>query len=91
MSQRKALETTITAGQGTLGDRHAALVELCRVLADQMDAAGDAGPSGRVVASYLSALKDLGRALGNAAPRSAGGKLASLQDQARKRRDRAAR
>ena len=87
MSQREALETTIAAGQGTLGDRHAALVELCRVLADQMDdAAGDAGPSGRVVASYLSALKDLGRALGNAATRSTGGKLAGLRAAAEARR-----
>ena len=86
MSQREALETTIAAGQGTLGDRHAALVELCRVLADQMDAAGDAGPSGRVVASYLSALKDLGRALGNAAPGSTGGKLAHLRAEAAARR-----
>lgn len=86
MSQREALETTIAAGQGTLGDRHAALVELCRVLADQMDAAGDAGPSGRVVASYLSALKDLGRALGKAGPKSTGSKLAHLRAAADKRR-----
>ena len=87
MSQREALETTIAAGQGTLGDRHAALVELCRVLADQMDAAGDAGPSGRVVASYLSALKDLGRAFGKAGPKSsAGSKLARLQAEAAARR-----
>ena len=85
MTQREALETTIAAGRDCLGDRHAALLELCRVLADQMDAAGESGPSGRVVASYLSALKDLGRALGKAVPKSTGGKLALLQDQARKR------
>jgi hypothetical protein len=38
-----------------------ALIELCRTLARQMDAAGD-DPSTRLVAAYLSALKDFRRA-----------------------------
>lgn len=42
--------------------RHAALVALCRRLADQMDAGG-LEVSSHVSAAYLSALKDMQRAV----------------------------
>lgn len=42
--------------------RHAPLVELCYTLAGQMDSAGGE-PSTRLTAAYLSALKDLRRAV----------------------------
>lgn len=75
------MERTITAGAGILTDRHAALLALCRELAGQMDDAGyEAGPSTRLSAAYLSALKDLGRAL--AVPlvkEKVGGKLSHLR------------
>lgn len=64
-SHRDALERTIAGGAEVLADdQHAALVALCRSLADQMDdAEHDGGPSTRLVAAYLSALKDVRRAL----------------------------
>lgn len=64
---RAALEKTLTSNTALSGDRHAALVALCRVTADQVDAAG-AEVSSRLIASYLSALKDLDKALGAAPP-----------------------
>lgn len=82
----KAIEAAIASGKARLSDDQAPLVELCRVLADQMDAAGAEGPSSRLAAAYLSALKDLARALASIKPRMEDtGKLAQL------RRDRTAR
>lgn len=62
---RDALERTIVGGADVLADdQHAALVALCRSLADQMDdAEPNGGPSTRLVAAYLSALKDVWRVL----------------------------
>lgn len=79
--QREALERTIAAGAGTLTDKHAALLALCRELAGQMDDAGtDGGPSTRLIAAYLSALKDLGRALAVPVEKErVGGKLSQLR------------
>lgn len=78
--QRKALEKTIKAGAGILTDQHAALLAFCRQLADQMDASGDDGPSTRISAAYLSALKDLTRALTAKPDTKRGtGKLAQLR------------
>jgi hypothetical protein len=56
------------------------LMELCRTLAAQMDEAGSE-PSTRLTAAYLSALKDLRRALHEAGERApeAKGKLAQLR------------
>lgn len=86
-AHRTAIEKTLRAGGRALDDRHAALVELCRALAAQMDSAGDAGPSSRVSAAYLSALKDLNRALLATAPRQTGGsRLTLLQERAGARR-----
>lgn len=78
--QRQALERTIKAGAGILTDQHAALIALCRQIADQMDAGGEEGPSTRLSAAYLSALKDLTRAL-TVKPdaKRQGGKLAQLR------------
>jgi hypothetical protein len=80
-TQREALERTIKAGVGILTDKHAALLALCRELAGQMDDAGyEAGPSTRLSAAYLSALKDLGRALAVPVVKErAGGKLSQLR------------
>lgn len=60
--KQDALERTIAAGANLISEKHAALVMLCRELADQMDEASSAcGPSTRLSAAYLSAFKDLGR------------------------------
>lgn len=60
---RSSLEATIKANPALSLDANAAIVQLSRTLADQVD---DAGPevSSRVSAAYLSALKDLRRAVG---------------------------
>lgn len=68
---RKALEQTLKTDARMTGDRHAALVALCRVTADQVDAAG-AEVSSRLIASYLSALKDLERVMAGKAPGASG-------------------
>ena len=57
---------------------HRPLVELCRTLAQQMDAAGTE-PSTRLTAAYLSALKDVRRAAGEMPPKREPGKLAELR------------
>ena len=72
---RRALEETIASDPRLKTKRHAALVALCRVTADQVDQAG-AEVSSRLIASYLSALKDIDRALG-AKTTGAGGANAS--------------
>jgi hypothetical protein len=79
--QREALERTIRAGGEVLNDRHSALVALSRELARQMDDTGLAGgPSTRLSAACLSALKDLGRVLGATAVKErSGGKLSQLR------------
>jgi hypothetical protein len=76
----KAIEAAIASGKSRLSDDQAPLIELIRVLADQMDAAGTDGPSSRLAAAYLSALKDLSRSLSSITPRMEGtGKLAQLR------------
>lgn len=58
---------------------HAPLVALLRTLAAQMDAAG-VDPSTRLVAAYLSALKDMRRAIAELPPaRSGPGRLEALR------------
>lgn len=69
---RAALEVTLASDSRLSQPKHAALVALCRVTADQVDAAG-AEVSSRLIASYLSALKDIKTALGDKTPASAGG------------------
>lgn len=55
------------------------LMELCRTLAAQMDEAG-AEPSTRLSAAYLSALKDLRRAVAESTARQVKpGKLAEMR------------
>lgn len=87
---RDALEVTLSSDASLSHPRYAALVSLCRVFADQVDAAGDE-VSSRLTAAYLSALKDLDRALATSKASGAGagtagergadrvGKLARLQ------------
>lgn len=82
---RAALETTLGSDHNLRSAKHAALVALCRVTADQVDAAGE-DVSSRLIASYLSALKDLDRAMGGRSSSgragegsSDGGKLGGLR------------
>lgn len=75
---RAAVEKAVKAGKRQLTDQHLPLIELLRALADQIDATEE--PSTRLTASYLSALKDLGRALGDEPKATGGGgKLAELR------------
>lgn len=60
----QAVEAAINAAQGNLSPVNGPLLELVRVLAVQMDAAGEDGPSTRLSAAYLSALKDFNRVAG---------------------------
>ena len=76
---RAALETTLGSSPKLTEARHAALVSLCRVTADQVDEAG-AQVSSRLIASYLSALKDLDKALAAAGPAPAKPREASGGD-----------
>ena len=59
---REAIDAAIAAAGAKLGDTDKPLLQLLRTLVDQMDAAGP-DPSTRLSAAYLSALKDLRRAL----------------------------
>lgn len=56
-SHVEAVESAVSAAG--LGPVDAPLVELVRMLAVQMDAAGPAGPSARVIGSYLTAVRTL--------------------------------
>ncbi|PWG63846.1 hypothetical protein [Bifidobacterium callitrichidarum] len=57
----RAVNRTIKALGLDADDRYNAIVEVSRTLARQMDTAGTE-PSTRLVAAYLSALKDINRA-----------------------------
>lgn len=59
---RSALEETVVGSPALTEKRHAAIVQLARTLADQIDAAGPE-VSTRLSAAYLSSLKDLRRAV----------------------------
>ncbi len=77
-THRQAVERAIEGGRRCLTEANEPLLELCRTLAVQVDEAGEDGPSSRLAAAYLSALKDLSRAL--AQPRKEPtGKLAELR------------
>lgn len=78
MQHRDAIEAAVVDGRLDKHPQHLPLIELCRVLADQMDAAG-AEPSTRLTAAYLSALKDLRRAVLSVPARREGGTLADLR------------
>lgn len=82
MSHEKALERSIEGMSAQVGDQDAALLELCRTLARQMDAVAE--PSTRLTAAYLSALKDLGRISGKRPHKSTG---RSRLDELRARRE----
>ena len=66
----KAITAAITAAGNKLGPTETPLVELAKVLARQMDAAGP-DPSTRLTAAYLSCLKDIRRALADTPPTAA--------------------
>lgn len=74
----RAVQAAVKAGGGVLTDVHQPLIILCEELAAQMDAA-DGESSTRLSAAYLSALKDLGRALANVRPQEAPDALAALK------------
>lgn len=78
-TQRAALEQTVASDPKLAQPRHSALVNLCRMLADQIDEAGPKA-STHLTAAYLSALKDLRRAMGEESGKdTASGKLAQLR------------
>lgn len=78
MAHLEAIEAAMTSSRLTEHAEHAPLVELCRTLARQMDAAGDE-PSTRLSAAYLSALKDVRRATITLPAKRSGGKLGHLR------------
>lgn len=89
MSHLDAVEAAIIAAK--LSTTDAALVELLRTLARQMDAAGPDGPGTRLAASYLTALRTLAqRARETASTRAEGhpaaSKTATLRARAAQRR-----
>ena len=91
---KETLEQTLRAGSARLGDQHLALIGLCRLLAGQLDEAGQ-DASTRLTAAYLSALKDLGKVLGEV-KEPVGGNLAAVralrgQPKSTKRRGKPAR
>lgn len=89
MTHKSAVERAIKAAN--LDDTDAALVELLRTLARQVDAAGPEGPGTRLSASYLTALRTLAQRAKEtdshvkaSAPAAAGG-LTTTQRRARAR------
>ena len=86
----KAVEAAVEAAGAALTDADGPLLELVRTLAVQMDATGPDGPGTRLAGTYLTAVRTLMARTATIKAVSPGGKLALLQDQARKRRDRAA-
>jgi len=76
---RDALEKTLASDPKLKRDEHAALVSLCRSLADRADDQGE-NLTTHLSAAYLSALKDLRRAMTESGGKEAGGgKLAQLR------------
>lgn len=59
---RSAFEVTYKSDPKLALPKHAALVALCRLLSDQIDGSGEEATN-RLTAAYLSALKDIERAL----------------------------
>ncbi len=79
-TNRTAVETAITAAGTKLGPCDKPLIELLRLLASQVDAAGP-DPSTRLTAAYLSALKDFRRTITDTstAPTPVNNRLAQLR------------
>ena len=69
---RSAFEVTFKSDQRLAAPKHAALIALCRLLADQIDGSG-AEATNRLTAAYLSALKDVERVMGGKTPGTQGG------------------
>ncbi len=80
----KAVSAAVKAGEGILSPVHEPLIQLVTELAAQMDAAGGES-STRLSAAYLSALKDLGRALANVHPQEAPDAIDELKAKRRRR------
>lgn len=80
-----AVEKAIRAAAGQLSDTDAPLLEALRVMARQMDAAGN-DPSTRLTAAYLSAQRDFQRVI--ATTRAAGPKR-NPYDELKARREQA--
>lgn len=78
MKHAEAVEMAVDGARLSTIPEHAPLVELCRVLAAQMDAAGT-DPTTRLTAAYLSALKDLRRAILDMPAQPVGTTLAELR------------
>ena len=62
MRHRQAVDKAVNSANLTKSERYLPLIALCRVLADSMDSGGPEVGT-RLAASYLSALKDLNKAM----------------------------
>lgn len=58
-THRNAVEAAIAAVSHDLDDTDGPLLELARTLADQMDDAGEDGPSARLAGAYLTCVRTL--------------------------------
>lgn len=77
---RASLEEMIAANPVLELEGNAAIVQFARTLADQVDGAAD-GLSSRLAAAYLSALKDLQRAVGTRATPQSRSTLMALREE----------
>lgn len=80
MPASDSLERTLACRSGLSEARYAALVDLCRLLARQIDDAGDDAPT-RLTAAYLSSLKDLQRVIAATTMPRRPSKLAEMRQQ----------
>ena len=63
----EAAEMTLAAAGEAVINKHRALSELVRTLAEQCDASGPEGPGTRLAGTYLTALRTLNSTVGTAA------------------------
>ncbi len=84
MTALTSLNEMIAASAALQAPKSAAVVDLARTLAGQVDAAGAVGPNTRLAAAYLSVLKDLRRISSTEDPgaHKPAGRLAHIQAQA---------
>ena len=75
----KAVEAAIEAAGASLTATDGPLLQLCRTLALQMDAAGLEGPGTRLAGTYLTAVRTLMARTASIRPEAANGKLAQLR------------